>query len=95
MTGNRFYRGAQAGQATAFANGEGVIDFQRRLGVSRSVLANRLAKLVAEEIRDRLTTLLDRIPDDQSAAVVRALQTLAVVITVFAVSRVSFTTFFL
>jgi DNA-binding MarR family transcriptional regulator len=31
----------------------------------------------ADARRDRLTALLDRIPDDQSAAVVRALQTLA------------------
>ncbi len=55
---------------TADGDGRGVLLVLTDVGATA-------AARQADARRDRLTALLDRIPDDQSAAVVRALQTLA------------------
>ncbi|MBQ0977180.1 MarR family winged helix-turn-helix transcriptional regulator [Micromonospora sp. M61] len=55
---------------TAEGDGRGVLLLLTAAGTTA-------AARQADARRDRLTTLLDRVPDDQRAAVVRALQTLA------------------
>ncbi|GAA4716184.1 MarR family winged helix-turn-helix transcriptional regulator [Phytohabitans rumicis] len=69
LVGNLVGRGWVHRQA-ADGDGRGVLLVLTESGATASARQ-------ADARRDRLTALLDRIPDDQRAAVVRALQTLA------------------
>ncbi|MEJ3748080.1 MarR family winged helix-turn-helix transcriptional regulator [Actinomycetes bacterium KLBMP 9797] len=69
LVGNLVGRGWVHRQA-ADGDGRGVLLVLTETGLTA-------AARQADARRDRLTALLDRIPDDQRAAVVRALQTLA------------------